>query len=292
MTDQPMGPGGVSSLSPPHALPGGTPVKASTKEGYSASDANAMRILRHQNPRKGGKKKGGPRAPGAAIHTALLLLLRAAGCAASSLAGAADDADLINAGSTRADGWLVPECQAATTSWLHHVATMGHAQDRVAARQLLGSGLFQLPTHNSSSSTVAQEDQNPGDNIVGSNLTSEDPSTQSTKVWKHRPVPVLGTGEGRQMMHRGLHAAAPNGDIANDGPALRAALVPTKGMEGQWEQELKWPADKSANPCTTSQWRGVTCSDGRVYRIDLSGITLPAYYMGSAIRSLTGLSIM
>ena len=222
----------------------------------------------------------------------LLLLLRAAGCAASSRAGAAKDADLINAGapSTRADGWLVPECQAATTSWLHHVATMGHAQDRVAARQLLGSGLFQLPTHNSSSSTVAQGDQNPGHNIVSSNLSSEDLSTQSTQVWKHRPVPVLGTGEGRPMLHsRGFHAAAPNGDIANDGPALRAALVPTKGMEGQWEQELKWPTDKSANPCTTSQWRGVTCSDGRVSTIDFSHITPPGYYMGPAIRSLTRL---
>eukprot|EP01048_Picozoa_sp_COSAG05_P008462 COSAG05_NODE_646_length_8119_cov_236.689900_7_plen_287_part_00 len=286
MTGQPMGPG-VSCLSPPHALPGGTLVKASTK-GYSASDANAMRILRHQNPRTGARAP-----PGAAINTVLLLLLRAAGCSASSRAAAADDADLINAGSTRADGWLVPECQAATTSWLHQVATMGHAQDRVAARQLLGSGLFQPPTHNSSSSTVAGEDQNPGDNIVGRNISSEDLSTQSTQVWKHRPVPVLGTGEGRPMLHsRGFHAAAPNGDIANDGPALRAALVPTKGMEGQWEQKLKWPADKSANPCTTSQWRGVTCSDGRVSTIALSGITLPAYCVGSTIRSLTGLSQM
>jgi hypothetical protein len=70
---------------------------------------------------------------------------------------------------------------------------------------------------------------------------------------------------------------------------LRAALVPAAGMEGQWNQVLKWPSNELANPCTGSTWTGVSCLDGRVWRIDLSGKSLPPYYIKSAISNLTEL---
>ena len=196
----------------------------------------------------------------------------------------------LSAGPTRADGWLVPECQAATVSWLRHVATTGHAQDRVAARQLLGSGLLPLPrTQNSSSPTLAQDR---GRGNFGGNLDSEDLFKENTMVLKRRQMLVLEAAKDRDVMDKRLQAPAAHSDVENDGPALRAALVPAAGMEGQWNQVLKWPSNEFANPCTGSSWTGVSCSNGRVKRIDLSGKSLPPYYIKSAISNLTRLSDM
>ena len=248
---------------------------------YTAS--NTMQIfLRH--PRKGA------RAPGAA---SVVLLLLAAGCVSSR--AAPHNADL-SAGPTRADGWLVSECQAATVSWLRHVATTGDAQDRVAARQLLGSGLLgsgllPLPsTHNSSSPTLAQDH---GPENFGGSLDSQDPFNENATVLKHRQMPILDTGKDRHtVMDKRLQAPSAHSDIENDGPALRAALVPAVGMEGQWNQVLKWPSNESRNPCTGSSWTGISCSSGRIEKIDLSEENLPPYYIKSAISNLTGLSHM
>ena len=72
-----------------------------SRNSSPTTSSNAMQIfLRH--PRKGA------RAPGAA---SVVVLLLAAGCVSSR--DAPHNADL-SAGPTRADGWLVPECQAAT----------------------------------------------------------------------------------------------------------------------------------------------------------------------------------
>jgi hypothetical protein len=229
-----------------------------------------------RHPRKGA------RAPGAA---SVVLLLLAAGCVSSR--AAPHNADL-SAGPTRADGWLVPECQVATVSWLRHVATTGHAQDRGAARQLLGSGLLPLPrTQNSSSPTLAQE--HGADNFDG-NLDSEDLFKENTTVLKRRQTPILDTG--KDVMDKRLQAPSAHSDVDNDGPALRAAVAPAAGMEGQWDQVLRWPSNEMANPCTGSTWTGVSCSYGRVARIDLSGKSLPPYYIKSAISNLTRLSEM
>ena len=175
---------------------------------------SAMQIfLRH--PRKGA------RAPGAA---SVVLLLLAAGCVSSW--AAPHNADL-SAGPTRADAWLVPECQAATVSWLRHVATTGHAQDRVAARQLLGSGLLPQPrTQNSSSPTLAQDH---GRGNFGGNLDSEDLFNENATVLKHRQMPVLEAGRDGHVMDKRLQAPAARSDVENDGPAVRAAFVPAAG---------------------------------------------------------------
>ena len=231
-----------------------------------------------------GHPRKGARAPGAA---SVVLLLLAAGCVSSR--AAPHNADL-SAGPTRADGWLVPECQAATVSWLRHVATTGHAEDRVAARQLLGSGMLPLPrTQNSSSPTLAQ-DQGPG-NFDG-NLDSENLFKENATTLKHQRMPALDTGKDRNVMDKRLQASAAHSDAVNDGPALRAALVPATGMEGQWNQVLNWPSNELADPCTGSSWTGVTCSSGRIQRIDLSSKSLPPYYINSAISNLTRLSYM
>ena len=248
---------------------------------YTAS--NTMQIfLRH--PRKGA------RAPGAA---SVVLLLLAAGCVSSR--AASHDTDL-SAGPVHTDAWLVPECQAATVSWLRLVATTGHAQDRVAARQLLGSGLLgsgllPLPsTHNSSSPTLAQDH---GPDNFGGNLDSEDLFNENATVLKHRQMPILDTGKDPHVMDKRLRASAAHSDVENDGPALRAALVPAAGMEGQWNQVLDWPSNKVANPCTGSSWTGVSCSNERVRKIDLFHTDqLPPYYIKSAISKLTRLEYM
>ena len=231
-----------------------------------------------------GHPRKGARAPGAA---SVVLLLLAAGCVSSW--AAPHNADL-SAGPTRADAWLVPECQAATVSWLRHVATTGHAEDRVAARQLLGSGLLPLPrTQNSSSPTLAQDH---GRGNFGGNLDSEDLFNENATVPKHRHMSILDTGKDPHVMDKRLPTPAAHSDVENDGPALRAALVPAAGMEGQWTQVLDWPSYKMANPCTGSSWTGVSCSNGRVQAIDLSHHHLPPYTIKSVISNLTALHDM
>ena len=196
----------------------------------------------------------------------------------------------LSAGPTRADAWLVPECQAATVSWLRHVATTGHAEDRVAARQLLGSGLLPLPrTQNSSSPTLAQDH---GPDNFGGSLDSQDPFNENATVLKHRQMPILDTGKDPHIIDKRLPTPAAHSDVENDGLALRAALVPAAGMEGQWNQVLKWPSSEMANPCTGSSWTGVSCSSGRVIGIDLGGESPPPYYIKSTIANLTALSNM
>lgn len=246
-------------------------------ELFSHYTKNAMQIfLRH--PRKGA------RAPGAA---SVVVLLLAARCVSSR--DAPHNADL-GAGPTRADAWLVSECQAATVSWLRRVATTGHAQDRVAARQLLGSGLLPQPrTQNSSSPTLAQDR---GRGNFGGNLDSEDLFNENATVLKHRQMPVRDMGKDRNVMDKRLQASAAHSDAVNDGPALRAALVPAAGMEGQWNQILKWPTDEFANPCTGSSWTGIGCSSGRIDGMYLWDISVPPYYIKSAISNLTGLDVM
>jgi len=239
--------------------------------------SNAMQIF-FRHPRKGA------RAPGAA---SVVLLLFAAGCVSSR--AAPYNADL-SADPTHVDGWLVPECQAAAASWLRHVAATGHAQDRVAARQLLGSGLLPQPrTQNSSSPTLAQDH---GRGNFGGNLDSEDLFNENATVLKHRQMPALEAGKDGHVMDKRLQALAAHSDVENDGPALRAALVPAVGMEGQWNQVLKWPSNEFANPCTGSSWTGIDCSTGRIQKIALSQKSLPPYYIKSAISNLTGLSTM
>lgn len=231
-------------------------------------------------------RRKGARAPGVA---SVVLLLLAAGCVSSRAAPHTAD---LSAGPTRADGWLVPECQAATVSWLRHVLTTGHAQDRVAARQLLGSTLLTLPrTQNSSSPTLAL-DHRPGN--FGGNLDPQDLFKENVAVLKQRQMPVLDTGKVRHVMDKRLRAPAAHSNVENDGLAVRAALVPVgvAGMD-RWDQVLKWPRDPSANPCTGSSWRGVKCSNGRVDVINLQNESLPSlpdYYLKSTIGNLTRIS--
>ena len=69
--------------------------------------------------------------------------------------------------------------------------------------------------------------------------------------------------------------------------------MPAEGAGAEWQQVLGWPLEGGANPCTPLTWRGISCSGGRVDRLDLNGIHgLPAYSLGAAIGNLTGLSWM
>ena len=81
----------------------------------------------------------------------------------------------------------------------------------------------------------------------------------------------------------------------NDGPALRAALVPARAQDqGAWEAALGWPNDPAANPCLGDAWDGLTCnSDGRVTAIDLGNRhDLPGYVLTAAVANLTQLNDM
>ena len=214
-------------------------------------------------PRHG--RRGAHRYAGAAALAGLMLL---AGCCVSALRSAAPPtgaAGDLDARAARADGWLLPACQAATASWLRHVATVGRAQDRAAARQLLGSGLLPLEpnTHNSSAPPAPAGrliiDQDPGE--LGATHASDPTQAIAALAPRAARSSVRYTaGEERRVTARRVQARPAEDSSAtdNDGPALRGALVPAEGMEAQWEQVLQWPSDRTANPCacTFSQTYG------------------------------------
>ena len=62
-------------------------------------------------------------------------------------------------------------------------------------------------------------------------------------------MPILDTGKDPHVMDKRPPTPAAHSDVENDGPTLRAALVPAAGMEGQWNQVLDWASNKVANPC-------------------------------------------
>ena len=216
---------------------------------------------------------------------------------------------------------LAPDCHEATASWLKHIAAMGPTtQDRAAARQLLQSGVL-LPhaTRNATSSAAATRHRRtislPRDPTEDAQFVRIAPigatvlASQHGSIPTHQPagtkslrVGVLeragqprGSGASAKDNKR-VHAPAAQdrGGDHNDGPALRAALVPVEGTEAQWLHAAGWPSDRLADPCAGASWGGVSCSSsGRVYKIDLSGKRdLPAYSLGAAVANLTELSEM
>ena len=254
-----------------------------------------------------------------AAMCAVLLLLHAAGCGAQAMPPSWRTAP--GARLPLADG-LAPDCHEATASWLQHiVAAVGHtAQDRAAARQLLQSGVL-LPqsTRNASSSAAAIRHRRtislPRDPTEDGHSVRIAPTGATVLASEHGSIPThqpAGTkslrvgvleragqprGSGASAKdNKRVHAPAAQdrGGDHNDGPALRAALVPVEGTEAQWLSAAGWPSDRMADPCAGASWGGVSCSSGgRVSHIDLSGIgDLPPYSLGAAVANLTGLHNM
>ena len=254
----------------------------------------------------------------AAMCAVLLLLHGAAGCGAQAMPPSWSSAP--GARLPLADG-LAPDCHEATASWLKHiVAAVGHtAQDRAAARQLLQSGVL-LPhsTRNASSSAAATRHRrtislprDPTEDAqsvriapIGATAVASEhgsiPTHQParTKSLQVRVVERAGQprGTGASAKDKRVHAppAQDRGGDHNDGPALRAALVPVEGTEAQWLSAAGWPSDRMADPCAGASWGGVSCSSGgRVSHIVLSGRgDLPPYSLGATVANLTELGIM
>ena len=244
---------------------------------------------------------------------AVLLLLHAAGCGAQAMPPSWRTAP--GARLPLADG-LAPDCHEATASWLQHiVAAVGHtAQDRAAARQLLQSGVL-LPhsTRNASSSAAAT--RHPTDPTEDAQSVRIAPIGATAVASEHGSIPTHQPARTKSLQVRVLEragqprgsgasakdnkrvhapAAQDRGGDHNDGPALRAALVPVEGTEAQWLSAAGWPSDRLADPCAGASWRGVSCSSsGRVNKIALSGKRdIPAYSVGAAVANLTELSYM
>ena len=224
-----------------------------------------------------------PRAPGVAA----LLLLLVTGCAADDAEPHVRAQPLPLGG----DGWLTPTCQEATAAWLRRVVAVGHAQDRAAAQQLLrGSAL--LRASNATSSAAAHW-RGPGD---ATGVHADPPTPRALS----RPQRLArGASVHRRAQSRSPSAAPAKAPVEfdisdpNDGPALRASLVPAEGAGAEWQQVLGWPLEVDADPCTPPTWRGISCGGGRVHTIDLTTLYgLPAYSLGAAIGNLTGLSYM
>ena len=250
---------------------------------------------------------------------AVLLLLHAAGCGAQAMPPSWRTAP--GARLPLADG-LAPDCHEATASWLQHiVAAVGHtAQDRAAAWQLLQSGVL-LPhsARNASSSAAATRHRRtislPRDPTEDAQSVRIAPIGATALASQHGSIPTHQPAGTKSLHVRVLErarqphgsgalakdnkrvhapAAQDRGGDHNDGPALRAALVPVEGTEAQWLRATGWPSDRLADPCAGESWRGVSCSSsGRVDSIDLRGRgDLPPYSLGATVANLTELGIM
>jgi hypothetical protein len=175
-------------------------------------------------------------------------------------------------------------CHGAMVAWLREQATSKDPETRHSALHLLwvhGNGYAYKDAY---------------ENIVGHVSITTISSAVATNSTSRRKQPSSPREKHAVQTYLRSLQSQPGYRDCNDGPAMRAALVPIARAREEWFHTLGWPVDATANPCDGDRfvWTdGGRCDNGRVTQLDLGGkFVLPGYTLQSPVGNLSKLDTL